>query len=62
MPSGNELNEFEMKRMWNLRGRDMSLRNISIPIQRSKNTVENALRRGNGGSVKKKTGAKTKLF
>lgn len=61
MPRGTELNEIEIRKIWNLRGKGMSIRNISVKIKRSKGAVENALKRKIDGYVKKRSGAKSKI-
>lgn len=50
-----------MRKIWNLRGKGISIRNISISVKRAKDDLENDIKQGIGGSLKKRIGSKAKL-
>lgn len=61
MPCEIKLNRFEVRKIWNLKERDMSIRIMATPVKRSKGAVENVIKRAIGGCVKKSTRSKPKL-
>lgn len=61
MPRGKELTEIEVRRVWFLRGKGMSIRRIAKEMKRSKTAIANVLKRGIDGSVQKRSGARSKL-
>ena len=61
MPRGKELTTSEVRKVWFLRGKGMSMRRIATKIKRSKTAVENVINRGLNGSVLKRSGPKPKL-